>query len=310
MAVRIGFDIGGTKLAALAMDDSGHELGRAREPVPASYEATLATLQRLISGFDHEHGSVASIGIAMPGRIDRMGSLLRVANLPWLERRPLGSDLEATVGRPVTIANDANCFALSEAIDGAGAEASLVFGAILGTGVGGGIVVDRQVLVGANANAGEWGHNRLPVSKAVELTEPVCGCGRAGCIEAWLNGAGLQQSYRQLGGDPRLDAAAIALHAQAGETAALEALERYAERLALALATIINSLDPDVIVLGGGLSQIASLYERVPRLWSVATIAPRPTTRLLLARHGPESGLRGAAWLSAQKKVRMPSKTR
>jgi fructokinase len=219
-----------------------------------------------------------------------------VANLPWLEGRPLQRDLQAAVRCPVRIANDANCFALSEAVDGAAAGAGVVFGAILGTGVGGGIVVGGRPLAGANAIAGEWGHNPLPETHAEDGPPVTCGCGRSGCIESWLNGAALTRDYRDVTGGEG-SAAAIARLAEQGDAAACTALARYQRRLATALAGIINILDPDVIVLGGGLSAIASLYARVPELWAPLVVAPQPQTRLVPARFGPESGLRGAAWL-------------
>jgi fructokinase len=234
----------------------------------------------------------------MPGLIGADGALLRAVNLPWLERRPLGADLAQTLGRPVAIANDANCFALSEAIDGAAAGADLVFGATLGTGVGGGIVIGRRPLTGANAIAGEWGHNPLPETHADEGPPQGCGCGRTGCIETWLNGAALARDYRSVCGI-EIAAPVVARLAEQGEPAALTALARYQRRLATALAGIINVIDPDVIVLGGGLSSIASLYAEVPKLWAPLVVAPEPQTRLVPARFGPESGLRGAAWLAS-----------
>jgi fructokinase len=233
----------------------------------------------------------------MPGQIDAGGALLRVVNLPWLERRPLGADLARALGRPVAIANDANCFALSEAIDGAAAGADVVFGATLGTGVGGGIVIWRRPLTGANAVAGEWGHNPLPEANVDDGPPQGCACGRTGCIETWLNGAALARDYRNVSGR-EIAAPEVARLAEQGEADARTALTRYQRRLALALAGIINILDPDIVVLGGGLSSIASLYAEVPKLWAPLVVAPEPRTRLVPARFGPESGLRGAAWLA------------
>jgi fructokinase len=224
------------------------------------------------------------------------GELIRVVNLPWVEGRPLRSDLEQAVGVPVAIANDANCFALSEAVDGAAAGASVVFGATLGTGVGGGIVVAGQPLAGANAIAGEWGHNPLPLVAPEDGPPITCGCGRSGCVETWLNGAALARDFARVAGRTA-DGREIARLAAQGGPAALAALACYQRRLAIALAGVVNLLDPDVIVLGGGLSAIPSLYSEVPRLWLPLIVAPAPRTRLVPARFGAESGLRGAAWL-------------
>jgi fructokinase len=295
--IRIGFDIGGSKLAAVALDEQGAELGRDRCPVPRDYLGTLDALIEMSDALAHD-GAACSVGIALPGMIGTAGELVRVVNLPWLEAKPLRADLQHALGRPVAIANDANCFALSEAIDGAAAGAAVVFGVILGTGVGGGIVVDGKVIAGANAIAGEWGHNPLPDAGADARSPPVCGCGRAGCIEAWLNGAALARDYRASSGR-EASAAEIARLAAAGDGDAEAAIGRFEQRLAVALAGIINILDPEVIVLGGGLASIDSLYARVPDMWRSFCVAPAPKTRLARARFGPESGLRGAAWLGA-----------
>ena len=297
--IRIGFDVGGSKVAAIALDERGVELGRDRCPVPRDYRGTLDALLAMTGTLARPHGgpeTAGSVGIAVPGMIGAGGELVRVVNLPWLEGTPLRADLLGALGRPVAIANDANCFALSEAIDGAAAGAAVVFGVILGTGVGGGIVVDGKVIAGANAIAGEWGHNPLPDAGAGPPA--VCGCGRVGCIEAWLNGAALARDYRASSGRDA-SAAEVARLAAAGDGDAVAAIGRYERRLAMALAGIINILDPDVIVLGGGLASIASLYARVPALWRERCVAPEPRTRLVRARFGPESGLRGAAWLGA-----------
>jgi fructokinase len=294
--IRIGFDVGGSKLAAITLDGGGRELGRVRQAVPRSYAAMLEAVRAVIAGFERDHGPAAALGIAMPGLIGADGALMRVVNLPWLEGRPLRTDLAQTLGRPVAIANDANCFALSEAIDGAAAGASVVFGAILGTGVGGGIVIEGKPIAGANAIAGEWGHNPLPTTEAADGPPIVCACGRTGCIETWLNGAALVRDYRSVAGR-ELGGPEIARLAEAGDAEAGRALACYQRRLATALAGIVNILDPDVIVLGGGLSSIASLYTEVPKLWAPLVVASEPKTRLLPARFGPESGLRGAAWL-------------
>jgi fructokinase len=294
--IRIGFDVGGSKIAAIALDPDGRDLARQRRAVPRDYDGVLSALIKFAEDLQHDHGAARAVGIAMPGQIGADGALLRVVNLPWLERRPLRADLVQALGMPVAIANDANCFALSEAIDGAAAGAEVVFGATLGTGVGGGIVIGRRPLTGANAIAGEWGHNPLPQTQADDGPSQGCACGRTGCVETWLNGAALVRDYRNVAGR---EAAApeVARLAEQGEPEARTALARYRRRLAGALAGIINVLDPDVIVLGGGLSSIADLYAEVPKLWAPLVVAPEPRTRLVPARFGPESGLRGAAWL-------------
>jgi fructokinase len=292
--IRIGFDIGGSKLAAIALDEQGAELGRDRQKVPRDYRGTLDALTHMAEALGH--GAARSVGIALPGMIGAAGELVRVVNLPWLEGRPLRADLEQALGLRVAIANDANCFALSEAIDGAAAGAAVVFGVILGTGVGGGIVVDGKVLAGANAIAGEWGHNPLPEAGRDAAPLQVCGCGRVGCIETWLNGAALTRDYLASTGRDE-DAAEVARLAEADDGDAKAVIARFEQRLARALASIVNILDPDVIVLGGGLASIASIYARVPALWRSFCVAAEPKTRLVPARFGPESGLRGAAWL-------------
>jgi fructokinase len=296
--IRIGFDIGGSKLAAIALDEQGAELGRDRQKVPRDYCGTLNALIGMSEALAQAHGPARAVGIALPGMIGAGGELVRVVNLPWLEGRPLRADLHRALARPVAIANDANCFALSEAIDGAAAGAGVVFGVILGTGVGGGIVIDGKVIAGANAIAGEWGHNPLPDAVGDVGPPQLCGCGRVGCIETWLNGAALARDYRVSTGRD-MDAAEVARLAEAGDGGAQGVIARFEQRLAVALAGIVNILDPDVIVLGGGLASIGSIYARVPALWRSFCVAPQPKTRLVRARFGPESGLRGAAWLGA-----------
>jgi fructokinase len=294
--IRIGFDVGGSKIAALALDRAGRELGRRREDVPREYAGTLDALARTAGDLVEAHGPAESVGIALPGMIGAGGEPIRVVNLPWIQGRSLRADLEERIRLPVAVANDANCFALSEAVDGAAAGAPVVFGVILGTGVGGGIVVDGRPLAGANAIAGEWGHNPLPPSSAADGPPAVCGCGRTGCIETWLSGAALARDYARLTGRIA-DGPAIARRAGQGDAGALAVLGRYRQRLATALAAVINLLDPDVIVLGGGLSALPGLYDEVPKLWRSLVVAPAPATRLVPARFGAESGLRGAAWL-------------
>ena len=283
--LRIGVDLGGSKIEAVALAPDGRETLRKRVLTPrGDYAGTLAAVTSLVA----EIGP-GNVGVGMPGTLSRLTGLVKNANSTWLIGRPLKEDLERALARPVRLENDANCFALSEAIDGAGAGARGVFGVILGTGVGGGIVVERQLLVGRNAIAGEWGHNPLPLPGPKDLPLPRCYCGRAGCIETYLSGPGLEREHRSLTGEER-SAREVAL-------ADGEAMQRYIERLARSLAGVVNVLDPDVIVLGGGLSNIDRLYSDVPALWTRYIFSDHVTTRLLRNVHGDSSGVRGAAWL-------------
>src|SRR3989454_4289677 len=285
--LRIGVDIGGTKIEALALDPAGREIFRKRVATPrGDYAATLAA----VAGLVKEIGD-GTVGIGIPGALSRATGLVKNANSTWLIGRPLQQDLEKAIGREVRLENDANCFALSEAVDGAGQGALVVFGVILGTGVGGGIVVDGRVLTGPNAIAGEWGHNPLPLPTAADLPLPACYCGRFGCIETYLSGPGLARDHEQLTGKRLAPEEIVSLQG--------ESLERDEERLPRALATVINLLDPDVIVLGGGMSHIERLYGEVPRLWGRHVFSDRVTTRLARHAHGDSSGVRGAAWLWA-----------
>ncbi len=300
---RVGIDLGGTKIEGIALAPDGTELARRRVPTPrGDYEATLAAIAELVQGFEHEVMARCRVGIGMPGAISPATGLVKNANSTWLNGRPFRRDVERALGRPVALANDADCFALSEATDGAGAGARVVFGVILGTGVGGGIVVDGRLLAGPNAIAGEWGHNPLPWPRDDERPGPPCWCGRAGCIETFLSGPGLARDHARATGSAdgaALSAAEIAARAAAGDAACALALERHAERLARALAHVVNLLDPDAIVLGGGLSRLPQLTERVPALWSQWVFSDRVDTRLLPPAHGDASGVRGAAWLAA-----------
>jgi fructokinase len=295
--VRLGIDLGGTKIELIALDDRGSELLRRRVPTPQSdYRATLAQIAALVLAAETELGQAGSLGIGTPGAISRASGLLKNSNSVALNSQPIQRDLEALLARPVRIANDANCFALSEATDGAATGAEVVFGVIIGTGVGGGIVVHGRLLVGANAIAGEWGHNPLPWPQAGELPGPDCYCGKQGCIETFLSGPGMARLRQRLTGES-LDAQAIVAQAAEGNSACELTLQDYETRLARSLAHVINILDPDAIVLGGGMSNIARLYENVPRLWGRWVFSDRVDTRLLPNRHGDSSGVRGAAWL-------------
>ena len=294
--MRIGVDVGGTKIEGIALDEGGDVRARLRVDTPrGDYEATLGAIRGVVDTIERDAGLAQSVGIGIPGTPSPVTGLVKNANSTWLIGRPFAQDLERTLGRPVRLANDANCFALSEAVDGAAAGARVVFGVILGTGCGGGIVVDRQVLTGPNALAGEWGHNPLPWPRDGEWPGPSCYCGRTGCIETFLSGPGLARDHAEGGGEA-VGAQEVAARAEAGDATAVAALERYEHRLARALTGIVNVLDPDVIVLGGGLSNVARLYERVPaRLRPFGGEAVR--THVLRARHGDSSGVRGAAWL-------------
>jgi fructokinase len=295
-AVRIGVDVGGTKLEIVALDPRGQCVFRNRVPTPrGEYDATLAAIAQLVRDAELVVGS-GTVGIGMPGTISPATGLVKNANSTWLNGRRFAEDLSARVGRVVKFANDANCFALSEATDGAAAGAGVVFGVILGTGTGGGVAVGQQVVVGANAIAGEWGHNPMPWPEPDEWPGPPCYCGRTGCIETFLSGPGMSADHQRRTG-LSLDAVEIARRAVAGDVAADETIRRYEHRLARGLASVINLLDPDVIVLGGGLSNIERLYESVPRLWTRFVFSDHVATVLRRAVHGDSSGVRGAAWL-------------
>ena len=295
MTPRIGVDLGGTKIEAIAIDAGGAERFRRRIDAPrGDYRATIAAIASIVAAADEACGKAASVGIGIPGTISPATGLVKNANSTWLNGHPLHHDLEAELRRPVRLANDANCFALSEATDGAAAGAAVVFGVILGTGTGGGVVVNGRVVVGANAIAGEWGHNPMPWPEDDEWPGRSCYCGRTGCIETFLSGSGLQAAYS---GASTLSAREIAALASQGNAHAVHAVELYMRRLAKALSSVINVLDPDVIVLGGGLSNISSLYQRVPELWGAWIFSDRVDTRIVAAKHGDASGVRGAAWL-------------
>jgi fructokinase len=294
---RIGIDLGGSKIEGAAIDTQGKLRVRRRVPTPAGdYHGTIAAIVAMVGSIGREIGGPASIGVAMPGAISPVTGLVKNANSTCLNGRPFDADLAAALGRPVRVANDANCFALSEATDGAAAACRIVFGVILGTGVGGGIAIDGQILQGANAIAGEWGHNPLPWPTGEERPGPDCYCGRSGCIETFLSGPAMAADHcRHFGEDS--SPAEIASRAERGEEQSRATMTRYIDRLARGLAMVINLIDPDAIVLGGGLSQIGSLYREVPRIWDRYIFSDRVDTRLLAPAHGDASGVRGAAWL-------------
>jgi fructokinase len=294
--MRIGIDLGGTKIEILALAEDGRVRLRRRVATPqGDYAGTVAAVADLVARAESELGERGTVGVGMPGAESRVTGLIKNANSTCLIGRPLRQDLEAVLGRPVRLANDANCFALSEAVDGAAAGAEVVFGVILGTGCGAGVVVAGRALTGANAIAGEWGHNPLPWPRDPERPGPACYCGQHGCLETWLSGPGLARDFEA--GGANLTARAVAARAEAGDPAAQATLERYEDRLARGLAQVINVLDPDVIVLGGGLSNIARLYHNVPRRWGEYVFSDYVATRLMPPRHGDSSGVRGAAWL-------------
>jgi fructokinase len=296
-SLRLGIDLGGSKIEIVALDASGTERLRRRVPTPKEdYAATLASVAALVGAAERDLQASGTVGIGTPGSISRANGLLRGSNSVCLNGQPIRHDLEAVLGRPVRITNDANCFALSEATDGAGAGAGVVFGAILGTGVGSGIVVHGRVLDGPNAIAGEWGHNPLPWPRDDERPGLRCFCGQHGCIETFVSGPGLARDHEAVTGEP-LDVPQIVTGAAAGEASCNATLERYEGRLARALAHVINIVDPDVVVLGGGLSNIERIYENVPRLWGRWVFSDRVDTRLARNAHGDSSGVRGAAWL-------------
>jgi fructokinase len=293
--MRLGIDLGGTKIEGLALGDDGREVARMRIPAPRGrYDDTLSAVASLVADLERTAGRRGTVGVGIPGTLSPASGLVKNANSTWLNGQALGEDLPRILDRPVRFANDANCFALSEAVDGAAAGAAVVFGVIVGTGTGGGVVVNRRVIVGANAIAGEWGHNPLPPSFNREVSDPAtrCYCGRRNCVETYLSGPGLERDYGR-----GISAAQIAERARAGESDALAALSRYADRMARALGTVINILDPDVIVVGGGLSNIDMLYDMVRDRWQASIFSDRVDTRLVPALHGDASGVRGAAWL-------------
>jgi len=299
--VRIGIDLGGTKIEGIVLSPAGEEIARRRVTTPPDYLALLDAVTGLVRELDRAAGAVGTVGMGIPGAVVPHTGRVKNANSVWLNGRPLGRDLETRLDRPVRLMNDANCFAISEATDGAAAGAHVVFGVILGTGVGGGIVVDGEVLLGANLIAGEWGHNPLPWPTSDEWPGPPCYCAKRGCIEAWLSGPGFERDHVERTG-VTLSGREIVRAAAAGDAGAAATLARYQDRLGRALVSLIHVLDPDVVVLGGGMSNIAGLPEAVyavlPRYLFAAGAGSEPVgTRVARAAHGDSSGVRGAAWL-------------
>lgn len=295
--VRIGVDLGGTKIEAIALSAGGEELVRRRIPTPDSYEPCVAAIAGLVHEVEADLDVRATVGVATPGSVSKITGTMKNANSQFLNGQPLPVDLAAALGREIQIANDADCLALSEATDGGGAGADPVFAVIVGTGVGGGVVANGRLVASPNGIAGEWGHNPLPYPDLDhDGALPDCYCGRAGCVETFLSGPGLAADHRRHTGH-ETTAKQIAAAASRGDGAAVATIERYARRLARALAVVINILDPEVIVLGGGVSNIAALYELVPAKWEPFIFSDAATTRLVPNVHGDSSGVRGAAWL-------------
>jgi len=298
--MRIGIDLGGTKIEAIVLDADGAVTFRERRSTPrGDYDATLDAISELVQHAEQAVGRPCTVGIGMPGAVSPATGLVKNANSTWLNGQRLGPDLEGRLGRAVRLANDANCFALSEASDGAAVGSRVVFGVIIGTGCGGGVVINGRVLTGPNAIAGEWGHNPLPWPTDAERPGPACYCGKRGCLETFVSGTGLTADFASSQGltQGAVDAAAVVARAAAGDPAAVAALNRYVDRLSRGLATIVNVLDPDTIVLGGGMSNVPLLYEAVPRLLPDFVFSDHVNTRIVPPAHGDSSGVRGAAWL-------------
>jgi fructokinase len=295
--LRLGIDLGGTKIEIIALGEGGRVLLRERVATPRQdYRACIAVMRDLVLGAESKLGGKGSVGVAIPGTISTKTGLVKNANSTALIGHPLDKDLAAALTRPVRVANDANCFALSEATDGAAAGAAVVFGIIAGTGVGGGVCVDGRVLAGAHGIAGEWGHNALPRPRPEEIPGAPCYCGKSGCIESWCSGPAVAAQYEQQSGR-RLSAVEIASRALTGERAATRIMQAFFDRFARAIANIVNILDPDAIVLGGGLSNIEALYRELPPRVESYAFTPEFPSRIVKNRHGDSSGVRGAAWL-------------
>ena len=295
--MRIGVDLGGTKIEAVALDDTGSELAKQRVATPrGNYPGTLDAIAELVSALEQQTGQSGTVGVGMPGSFSTVTGVVRNANSTWLIGQPFDHDLQARLGREVRFANDANCLAVSEAVDGAGAGAAVVFAVILGTGVGGGVALNGKVHNGHNAIGGEWGHNPLGWMEPEEFPGPDCYCGKRGCIETFVSGTGFEQDFLRTTGE-RICGLEIVARAASGDADADAALQRYEHRLARSIATLANVLDPDVFVLGGGMSNLPQIYETLPRLVPNWTLGGEFTTPIRPAKHGDSSGVRGAAWL-------------
>jgi fructokinase len=304
MQLKLGIDLGGTKIEIIALDDHGSELLRRRVAAPqGDYSATLTAICNLVESAEDQLGQRGTLGIGTPGTLSRATGRMKNSNSVHLNDRPLLDDLQARLQRKIAISNDANCFALSEATDGAAAGAEVVFGVIIGTGTGAGIVVNGRVLTGINGIAGEWGHNLLPWPNSQEHPGQACYCGKRGCIETFLSGPGMAQLHFAATG-VNLSAVEISASAEAGDIDCELSMQRYEHRLARSLAHVINILDPDVIVLGGGMSNIDRLYARIPELWGEWVFSDRVDTRLVQNRYGDSSGVRGAAWLDCGRSLK------
>lgn len=294
--MRIGIDLGGTKIEGLAIDGAGVELVRYRIDTPREYKGTIAAIVGLVERIEQETGATGTVGAGIPGSVSGRTGLVKNANSTWLNGLPLREDLSAALGREVRLANDANCLVVSEATDGAGAGKAVVFGVIVGTGCGGGLAINGRIHVGQNGVAGEWGHNPLPWARPEEYPGPQCYCGKRGCLEMWLSGTGVARDFEAVTGKART-AREIMADCEAGDPAAIQAVERLEDRLARALAHLINIADPDVIVFGGGLSKVERLYREVPKKLAEYVFGREADTPLVPAKHGDSSGVRGAAWL-------------
>jgi len=297
--MRIGIDLGGTKIEGIALNDKGDELFRKRINSPQdNYQNTLNAIVELVNEIEKNTQATGSVGVGIPGTVSPQTGLVKNANSTWLIGHPLKKDLESLLKRDIRIENDANCFVVSEATDGAAKDAEIVFGVIIGTGTGGGIYIRGQSIIGANAIAGEWGHNPLPWPNENEYPGKECYCGQLGCIETWLSGPGFERDHKEFNYlEQPVPAKEIITYAEDMNEIAQASLERYEERLAKSLASVINIIDPDVIVLGGGMSNIKQLYSTVPGLWDKYIFSDHVTTQLLPPKHGDSSGVRGAAWL-------------
>ncbi|WP_345945265.1 fructokinase [Granulicella sp. dw_53] len=296
-AMRIGIDLGGTKIEALAIDKDGKELLRYRVPTPREdYEGTIAAMVGLVQRIEKETGAVGTVGAGIPGSVSSRTGLVKNANSTWLNGMPFDRDLSAAMGREVRVANDANCLAVSEATDGAAAGKRVVFAVIVGTGCGGGVALNGQVHAGINGVGGEWGHNPLPWASPEEYPGPVCYCGKRGCLEMWISGTGVARDFLEVTGRAQSGPEIMAA-CEAGVPDAVAAVERLEDRLARALAHVINILDPDVFVFGGGLSKVERIYREVPKRLSRYVFGGETETPLLQAKFGDSSGVRGAAWL-------------